>query len=130
MAKCNTCGKNISAKAGTTSGLSKHLILHGINIRECTVFDVLRTQTPAPAGTTSSNVSDSVNSPAKVEPGRRLTSITGSAPERLENETPFTLAKKRLTKEKTQECHRAVTKFVVNGLHPFSVVESSSFRYV
>ena len=39
--------------------------------------------------------------------------------------TLFTLAKKaQLTKEKVEEIHRAVTKFVVKDLHPFSTVES------
>lgn len=43
--------------------------------------------------------------------------------------TPFTLAKKAiLPKEKVEEFHRAVTKFVVKGLHSFSTVESPWFR--
>lgn len=43
--------------------------------------------------------------------------------------TPFTMAKKAtLTKEKVEELHRAVTKFVVKGLHSFSTVESPWFR--
>ncbi len=37
--------------------------------------------------------------------------------------TPFTMAKKAiLTKKKVEELHRAVTKFVVKGLHSFSTV--------
>ncbi|XP_039598437.1 E3 SUMO-protein ligase ZBED1-like [Polypterus senegalus] len=44
-------------------------------------------------------------------------------------DTPFTLAKKaKMTKEKVDEIHRAVTKFIVKDLHPFSTVESPSFR--
>ncbi|XP_039883193.1 E3 SUMO-protein ligase ZBED1-like isoform X1 [Simochromis diagramma] len=44
-------------------------------------------------------------------------------------DTPFILAKKaKMTKEKVDEIHRAVTKFIVKDLHPFSTVESPSFR--
>ncbi|KAL1276142.1 hypothetical protein QQF64_035765, partial [Cirrhinus molitorella] len=44
-------------------------------------------------------------------------------------ETPFTLAMKgKMSKEKVDECHRAVTRFVVKRLHPFATVESPSFR--
>lgn len=40
-----------------------------------------------------------------------------------------TLALKgKTTKDKTEECRRAVMAFVVKGLHPFSVVETPSFR--
>ena len=64
-----------------------------------------------------------------------LSASTSSTPlcpaeARADRDTPFSLALKgKLTKEKTEECHRAVTAFVVKGLHPFSVVESPSFRY-
>lgn len=34
-----------------------------------------------------------------------------------------------MSKERVDECHRAVTRFVVKGLHPFATVESPSFRY-
>ncbi|XP_060903078.1 uncharacterized protein LOC132980771 [Labrus mixtus] len=43
--------------------------------------------------------------------------------------TSFSLAeRKRLTKERTDECHRAVARFLVKGLHPVSTVESPWFR--
>ena len=42
---------------------------------------------------------------------------------------PFTLAEKgKITKEKQNECHRAVTNFVVKGLLPFSTVEAPWWR--
>ncbi len=48
----------------------------------------------------------------------------------LFEETPFTLTMKgKMSKEKVDECHRAVTRFMVKGLHPFATVESPSFRY-
>nr|XP_055050617.1 E3 SUMO-protein ligase ZBED1-like isoform X2 [Misgurnus anguillicaudatus] len=36
--------------------------------------------------------------------------------------------KGKMSKERVDECHRAVTRFVVKGLHPFATVESPSFR--
>ncbi|KAK7881000.1 hypothetical protein WMY93_032395 [Mugilogobius chulae] len=47
-----------------------------------------------------------------------------------ERRTPFTLAALggKFNEEKVNECHRAVTKFVVKGLHPFSTVEQPEFR--
>ena len=42
---------------------------------------------------------------------------------------PFTLAQKgKMTKEKEDDCHRAVTNFVVKGLLPFSTVEAPWWR--
>ncbi|KAF3858796.1 hypothetical protein F7725_011997 [Dissostichus mawsoni] len=42
---------------------------------------------------------------------------------------PFTLAAKgKMTVEKREECHRKVTAFVVERLHPFSEVEAPTFR--
>ncbi|KAL3058039.1 hypothetical protein OYC64_010255 [Pagothenia borchgrevinki] len=38
-AECNTCSKLISCKGGTTTNMTKHLRLHGIQIKECTVFN-------------------------------------------------------------------------------------------
>ncbi|KAJ8358673.1 hypothetical protein SKAU_G00151980 [Synaphobranchus kaupii] len=38
--------------------------------------------------------------------------------------------KGKMSKEKVDECHRAVTRFVVKGLHPFATVESTPFRYL
>ncbi|KAJ4944584.1 hypothetical protein JOQ06_013127 [Pogonophryne albipinna] len=39
-AECNTCSKLISFKGGTTTNMTKHLCLHGIQIKECTVFNL------------------------------------------------------------------------------------------
>uniref|UniRef100_A0A8C4DY82 C2H2-type domain-containing protein n=1 Tax=Dicentrarchus labrax TaxID=13489 RepID=A0A8C4DY82_DICLA len=35
---------------------------------------------------------------------------------------------KRLSKQRTEECHRAVTRYLVKGLHPISTAESPCFR--
>lgn len=48
-------------------------------------------------------------------------------------ETPFTIAaknrdKKTMSREQTEQCHRAVTRFIVKALHPFATVESASFK--
>ncbi|XP_033487830.1 uncharacterized protein LOC117260069 isoform X3 [Epinephelus lanceolatus] len=37
-------------------------------------------------------------------------------------------ARKRLTKQRTEECHKAVTRYLVKELHPLSTVDSSWFR--
>lgn len=34
----------------------------------------------------------------------------------------------RLSKQRTEECHRAVSRYLVKGLHPLSTVESPWFR--
>jgi len=41
-AKCSECVKCMSCKAGCTSNVAKHLRQHGINLKECTVLNVLR----------------------------------------------------------------------------------------
>lgn len=46
-AKCNTCSREISCKGGSTSNMMKHLLQHGVNVKECTVFDVLRSPSPS-----------------------------------------------------------------------------------
>jgi hypothetical protein len=33
-----------------------------------------------------------------------------------------------MTEDRVNECHLAVTKVIVNGLHPFATVESEGFR--
>lgn len=43
-------------------------------------------------------------------------------------QTPFTLAARKMPSNQVEQCHRAVTKFVVKGLHPFATVESPWFR--
>ena len=37
-------------------------------------------------------------------------------------------SRNRMSQEKVDECHRALTKFIVKGLHPFSTVEAPAFR--
>ena len=43
-------------------------------------------------------------------------------------QTPFTLAARKMPSNQVEQCNRAVTKFVVKGLHPFATVESPWFR--
>ena len=45
-------------------------------------------------------------------------------------QTPFTLAARKMPSYQVEQCHRAVTKFVVKGLHPFATVESLWFREI
>ncbi|KAJ4936229.1 hypothetical protein JOQ06_000831 [Pogonophryne albipinna] len=67
----------------------------------------------------------SITSTSTPDPPLACPEVPGTA----RRDTPFSLALKgKLTKEKTEEFHRAVTAFVVKGLHPFSVVEAPSFR--
>lgn len=58
--------------------------------------------------------------------------ITGANAKSVEIrcETPFTFAAKqgKTPVEKVEECHRKVTAYVVKRLHPFSDVESPTFR--
>ena len=60
-------------------------------------------------------------------------SLTGSEPEagsttsssRLLLASPFTEAgKSKMTQARIDECHRAMTKFVGKGLHPFATVDA------
>lgn len=57
-------------------------------------------------------------------------SINQAAAATASQTTPFTIARqmRQMTAEKVQECHRAVTKFIVKDLQPFSTVESKWFR--
>lgn len=49
---------------------------------------------------------------------------------RSQTPNPFSLAKQgKMTPEKTAECHRAVAKFIVKDVQPFTTVESIWFRY-
>lgn len=44
--------------------------------------------------------------------------------------TPFAQSEgKRMNKERTEQCHKAVTRFLVKTLQPLSVVESPWFRW-
>ncbi|XP_033480950.2 E3 SUMO-protein ligase ZBED1-like isoform X1 [Epinephelus lanceolatus] len=128
-AACNKCSKAILCKGGNTSNLIKHLTTHGIFLKaeQCTVFDSLRDPTPS----TSSAAIGVSSIPGEESPTPSPASVVDATDDssRSSSVTPFTLAKKaQLTKEKVEEIHRAVTKFVVQGLHPFSTVESPSFR--
>ena len=51
--------------------------------------------------------------------------LKSTAPHRV-HQTLFTLAARRMPSDKV--CHRAVTKFIVKGLHSFATVESPWFR--
>ncbi len=53
LAQCNTCEKLVTAKGGCTTNMAKHLRLHGIIIKECTVFNSLR-RSPAPVASSTS----------------------------------------------------------------------------
>ncbi|KAK0153099.1 hypothetical protein N1851_005233 [Merluccius polli] len=114
-AVCNQCNAAISCKGANTSNMLKHLSTkHGIKYQDCHVFKSLRTSE------TSSTVS-SVDDDSSQAAGPSTTSAQVS---------PFMLAAQGATwnEEKMNECHRAVTKFVVKGLHPFSTVEQPYFR--
>eukprot|EP00063_Salmo_salar_P020933 XP_013995768.1 PREDICTED: zinc finger BED domain-containing protein 1-like [Salmo salar] len=52
-----------------------------------------------------------------------------AGPSQRQAQSPFTLAASgRMTEERVNDCHLAVTKFIVKGLHPFATVESKGFR--
>lgn len=45
--------------------------------------------------------------------------------------TPFKLSGgKRMNKERMEQCHKAVTRYLVKTLQPLSTVESPCFRWV
>ncbi|XP_078019135.1 uncharacterized protein LOC144458979 [Epinephelus lanceolatus] len=80
--------------------MAKHLRQqYGIQIKECTVFDMLR-RTPSSSQASSSSVS----------PAQPTASTSSSEPS-----------------QSGEECHRKVTAHVVR-LHPFSEVEAPTFR--
>ncbi|XP_034093328.1 zinc finger BED domain-containing protein 1-like isoform X2 [Gymnodraco acuticeps] len=139
-AECNTCSKRISSKGGNTTNMTKHLRLHGIQIKECTVFNLFRQSPSASQPPSSSAVVPAQPTPStpSAEPSqsdeslrsRSCAATTAQAkkpvPARV---NPFTLAAKgKMTVEKCEECHRKVTAFVVKRLHPFSEVEAPTFR--
>ncbi|XP_039876078.1 E3 SUMO-protein ligase ZBED1-like [Simochromis diagramma] len=60
---------------------------------------------------------------------RETGSDAGSSRCSLRVASPFTEAgKSKMTQARIDECHRAVTKFVVKGLHPFATVDAPEFR--
>lgn len=40
-AKCNTCTRDILCRGGSTSNMATHLLQHGVNLKECTVFNTV-----------------------------------------------------------------------------------------
>ena len=66
---------------------------------------------------------------ARSEAGSYTGSESTASSSRAPLATPFTEAgRNRMTEARINECHRAVTNFVVKGLHPFTTVESLEFR--
>lgn len=57
LSKCNTCGKQILSKGGTTTSIRKHLLLHGVNLKECTVFN-----SPSASGESMDNEPEAASS--------------------------------------------------------------------
>ncbi|XP_034538951.1 zinc finger BED domain-containing protein 1-like [Notolabrus celidotus] len=136
-ARCNICKKDIAAKAGNTTNLLKHLMVHGINLRaeSCSVFDK---SGPHPSSSVDVAEPKWPPSTSSAPPDPASSGISKVAPDhvhldqrttRAVSVNPFTLAEKgKMTKEKQVECHRAVTNFVVKGLLPFSTVEAPWWR--
>ena len=65
--------------------------------------------------------------------GSEAGSLSGSQATASTSCTPlahpfFEAGKNKMTEERINECHRAVTKFVVKGLHPFTTVDAPDFR--
>ncbi|CAL8310294.1 unnamed protein product [Boreogadus saida] len=125
-ARCNICKTMISCKGGCTTNMIKHLRGHGVQITECPVFDTLRRPS------TSSTASTSAASTSGSDPPHPITALSAIRPEIAtvsQAVTPFTIASKgKMSVEQVQECHRNVTAFIVKRLHPFSDVESPTFR--
>lgn len=149
-ARCNICKKVLIARAGNTTNLMKHLTVHGINLRaeSCSVFDCKKSG-PQPSSSQHSSPPvdvteperpgskypppDSASSESTNEDAMSRISTVASDPgvrgTRPASVNPFTMAEKgKMTKEKQDECHRAVTNFVVKGLLPFSTVEAPWWR--
>ncbi|XP_054476597.1 uncharacterized protein LOC129108719 [Anoplopoma fimbria] len=127
-ARCNICKTIISCKGGCTTNMIKHLRGHGVQITECPVFDALRrpssVATSSTASTSAASTSGSDPHPSTALSAIRLEIATVS-----QAVTPFTLTSKgKMSVQQVQECHRKVTAFIVKRLHPFSDVESPTFR--
>ncbi|KAJ4934606.1 hypothetical protein JOQ06_007392 [Pogonophryne albipinna] len=130
-AECNTCSKLISCNGGTTTNMTKHLRLHGIQIKECTVFNLFRQSPSASQPPSSSAVVPAQPTPSapSAEPSQSVATTAQANKPVPARVNPFTLAAKgKMTVEKREECHRKVTAFVVKRLHPFSEVEAPTFR--
>nr|XP_033485861.1 uncharacterized protein LOC117258813 [Epinephelus lanceolatus] len=107
--KCNTCNKRISCNGGCTTNMAKHLRQqHGIQIKECTVFEMLR-QPPSSSQASSSSVSPaqptastSSSEPSQSDESSQSQSlrpnVTAQANKLVpQHKTPFTLAAGKLT---------------------------------
>jgi hypothetical protein len=75
------------------------------------------------------NVNVSQSEPAAAAAAAAAT-LTGPRPQPAKiQQTPFSMAARgKLSAEQIAECHRKVTAYVVKRLHPFSDVESPTFR--
>lgn len=75
------------------------------------------------------NLDDDVQSQTGSEAGSRSGSEAAASSSCAPLAPPFTEAgKSKMTEARVNECHRAVTKFVVKGLHPFTTVDAPDFR--
>ncbi|XP_030263766.1 zinc finger BED domain-containing protein 1-like [Sparus aurata] len=141
-AKCNACDRIVSCIGWCTTNMKKHLSrVHGVEINVCPVFDALRR--PSTAASSSSSGSGSGSDPQR---GTAVTALQSESdnlrPEianvsqagdsttpRCAEPTPFTIAAKgKMSVQQKEECHRKVTAHIVKRLHPFSEVESPTFR--
>ena len=75
------------------------------------------------------NVNVSQSEPAAAAAAAAAT-LTGPRPQPAKiQQTPFSMAARgKLSAEQIAECHRKVMAYVVKRLHPFSDVESPTFR--
>ena len=75
------------------------------------------------------NVNVSQSEPAAAAAAAAAT-LTGPRPKPAKiQQTPFSMAARgKLSAEQIAECHRKVMAYVVKRLHPFSDVESPTFR--
>ena len=75
------------------------------------------------------NVNVSQSEPAAAAAAAAAT-LTGPRPKPAKiQQTPFSMAARgKLSAEQIAECHRKVTAYVVKRLHPFSDIESPTFR--
>lgn len=77
--KCNVCDKKVAAKTGNTSNLMKHLIVHGINLRQqsCTVFDCMKKKTATSGGAQSASTTPVSTQPMPpTSPTLTVSSVT------------------------------------------------------
>lgn len=92
-------------KSGCTSNLTKYLMQHRIDVKDCIVFDVLQSPSLYILSQPQQHHTDT------------FSNVSGDAP------FSQTIMGK-LTKGKNMDCHRVVTTYVVKGLYAFSLVKS------